>query len=67
MCREHRSHRYHDHFMGPFMNSWGCAPYEQSKETKIKGLEAIKSRLKDHITHIDKKIAELEKGDAQEA
>ena len=55
--------------MGPFMHSMGCdcAPYGQSKETKIKSLEAIKSRLEDNIKHIDEKIADLQKGDAQEA
>ena len=55
--------------MGPFMHSMGCdcAPYEQSKETKVKSLEAFKSRLEDHIKHIDEKIADIQKGDAQEA
>ncbi|MHA3963295.1 MAG: hypothetical protein AM325_007115 [Candidatus Thorarchaeota archaeon SMTZ1-45] len=67
MCGEHRGHRYHGHFTGPFMHSWGCAPYEQSRETKIKSLEAFKSKLEDHIKHIDEKIAELEKENAQEA
>jgi hypothetical protein len=67
LCREHSGHGYPGHFMGPFMHSFGCAPYEQSKETKIKSLEAFKSRLQDHLKHIDEQIAELEKGDAQEA
>ena len=67
MCREHRSHGHYGYFMGPFMSSCGCASFEQSKETKIKSLEAFKSRLEDHIKHIDEKISELEKGDAQEA
>jgi uncharacterized coiled-coil protein SlyX len=53
--------------MGPFMHSFGCAPYEQSKETRIKSLEAFKSRLEDHIKHIDETITELQKEDAQEA
>ena len=54
--------------MGPFMHSMGCCEsYGQSKETKIKSLEAIKSRLEDNIKHIDEKIAEIQKGDAQEA
>ncbi|MFW9833752.1 MAG: hypothetical protein ACFFEK_07145 [Candidatus Thorarchaeota archaeon] len=67
MCGERGSHRYYGHFMGPFMHSFGCAPYEQSKETKIKSLEAFKSRLEDHIKHIDETISELQKEDAQEA
>lgn len=67
MCREHGDHRYYSHFMGPFMYSFGCAPYEESKGTRIKRLEAFKSRLEDQIKHIDEKIQELEKEDAQEA
>jgi hypothetical protein len=55
--------------MGPFIYSMGCdcAPYEQSKETKVKSLEAFKSRLEDQIKQIDEKITDLQKGDAQEA
>jgi hypothetical protein len=49
------------------MYSMGCAPFEQSKETKIKSLEAFKSRLEDHIKHIDEKISEMQKEDTQEA
>ena len=41
-----------------------CEPYTGSKETKIKSLEAFKSRLEDHIKHIDEKIVELQKEDA---
>ena len=68
MCREHRGRGHYGHFMGPFMHSMGCCEsYGQSKETKIKSLEAIKSRLEDNIKHIDEKIAEIQKGDAQEA
>jgi hypothetical protein len=54
--------------MGPFMHSMcGCEPYGSSKETKIKSLEAIKSRLEDSIKHIDEKIANIQKEDTQEA
>jgi hypothetical protein len=69
MCSEHRGRGHFGHFMGPFMHSMGCGceSYEQSKETKIKSLEAFKSRLEDHIKHIDEKIAEVQKGNAQEA
>ncbi|NHI88578.1 MAG: hypothetical protein EAX87_03585 [Candidatus Thorarchaeota archaeon] len=67
MCREHRGHGNLGYFMGPFMYSMGCAPFEQSKETKIKSLEAFKSRLEDHIKHIDEKIEEMQKEDTQEA
>jgi hypothetical protein len=39
-----------------------CGPgYEPSKEARIKGLEAMKARLEDHIKHIDERISDLEK------
>ncbi len=37
----------------------GCVP-EPSKETRVKQLEAAKSRLEDHIKHIEETIKELE-------
>ena len=71
MCNQHGS----SHFM-PFMFKGmrhgmidmmcGCAG-GQSKETRIKQLEALKSQLQDHINHIDSKIAELEKEEKVEA
>ena len=39
-----------------------CYPMmEPSKETQIKSLEAMKSKLEDYLKHIDERIAELEK------
>ncbi len=68
MCGEHRSRGHFGHFMGPFMHSMcGCEPFGSSKETKIKSLEAIKSRLEDSIKHIDEKIVEIQKGESQMA
>jgi len=47
----------------------GCSPEHDglSKETRVKYLEAMKSKLEDRIKHIDKKIDKIQKGDAQEA
>jgi hypothetical protein len=46
---------------GPMMMNCGCGCHEgQSKETRIKQLEALKSQLQDHIGKIDSKITELE-------
>ena len=48
--------------MGPFMHHMCCGEgYEPSKESQIKGLEAMKARLEDYIKHIDKQISSLEK------
>ncbi|MHA1908261.1 MAG: hypothetical protein ACW98Y_13260 [Candidatus Thorarchaeota archaeon] len=42
-------------------SSCGCGCYsDQSKETRVKQLEALKSQLQDHINRIDSKITELE-------
>ena len=57
MCDGH-GHRGFGFFMGPMMQGF-CGP-ELSKETRIKQLEAFKSKLEDHIKHIDETIKELE-------
>ncbi len=57
MCDGHYS-RGLGFFLGPMMHGM-CGP-ELSKETKIKQLEAFKSKLEDHIKHIDETIKELE-------
>ncbi|MFW9848395.1 MAG: hypothetical protein ACFFF4_04600 [Candidatus Thorarchaeota archaeon] len=44
-----------------------CSPGDQSKETRIKQLEALKSQLQDHINSIDEKINELETAEKVEA
>ncbi len=48
-------------FMRFAMRSIGCHPFEVSKETKTKSLEAMKSRLEDFIKEIDQQIEELQK------
>ena len=46
----------------------GCGCYsDQSKETRVKQLEALKSQLQDHINKIDSKITELETEEKAEA
>ncbi len=69
MCGEHRGHGYGHYFMGPRFHNTCCSPEHAdiSKETKMKYLEAMKSKLEDRIKHIDQKIDEIQKGDAQEA
>ena len=73
MCDQHGS----NHFI-PFMfrgmhHSPGkmgmmcCTSSGQSKETRIKQLEALKSQLQDHINGIDVKISELESEEKVEA
>lgn len=65
-------------FMGPFIfrgmhghrkrgGMMCCPPFEQSKETTIKQLEAMKSHLEDYITQIDKQIEELQIEEKEEA
>jgi hypothetical protein len=68
MCNEHRGHGY-GHFMGPRSHYMCCSPEHDglSKETRVKYLEAMKSKLEDRINHIDQKIEKIQKGDAQEA
>jgi hypothetical protein len=38
-----------------------------SKETRVKSLEAMKSKLEDRIKHIDEDIEKTKKEDAKEA
>ncbi|MFX1483764.1 MAG: hypothetical protein ACFFCP_11330 [Promethearchaeota archaeon] len=68
VCDEHRGHGF-GCFMGPrFFGMCGPSGHEgMSKETEIKYLEALKSRLEDRIKHIDQKIDEMHKGAGQEA
>ncbi len=77
MCDSHEGHR----FAGPLVfRSMGmhpgrrmeamygcCSPFEQSKETTIKQLEAMKSHLQDRIGQIDKEIKELQTEEKEEA
>ena len=44
-----------------FMMMGECCDDHESKETKIKQLEAHKSHLQDRIGYIDQRIAELQK------
>ncbi len=44
-----------------FFSSMCCESDMTSKATRIKSLEAKKSRLEDFIRHIDEKIADLQK------
>ena len=55
-------------FMGPFhmIQSMCCHGFEQSKESKIKGLEAVKARIEDYLKHIDERIAEIQKAEGEE-
>ena len=65
MCDSHQPHmrRRHGYGMHPrhFMMMGECCDDNESKETKIKRLEAHKSHLHDRIGHIDQRIAELQK------
>lgn len=46
----------------PFFRHMCYGPgFEPSKESQIKSLEAMKSKLKDYIQHIDGRIKEIEK------
>ena len=67
MC-DHRHRPIGFGFMGPFhmFQSMCCQPFEQSKESQIKGLEAAKARIEDYLKHIDEKIAELQKAEGEE-
>jgi len=60
MCDGHHPRGF-GFVLGPRMmhDMCGCGP-EPSKETKIKQLEAFKSKLEDHIKHIDETIQEIE-------
>ena len=55
--------------MGPHSRCMcGCTEHDGlSKETRVKYLEAVKSKLEDRIKHIDQKIEKVQKADAQEA
>jgi hypothetical protein len=53
-------HHTHMGFM-PFFRGMCYPMMEPSKETRIKSLEALKSKLEDYLKHIDERIAELEK------
>jgi hypothetical protein len=54
--------------MGQFhmIQSMCCHGFEQSKESKIKGLEAVKARIEDYLKHIDERITELQKVEGEE-
>ena len=68
MCSGHRGHGYGLHFMGPGFHHMCCSEHDGlSSDTKVKYLEAMKSKLEDRIKHIDEKIDKIQKGDAQEA
>ena len=60
MCNGHHGRGF-GFAIGPAMmqGMCGCGP-EPSKETRIKQLEAFKSRLEDHLKHIEETIKELE-------
>ena len=45
----------------PFFRAMCHPMMEPSKETQIKSLEALKSKLEDYLKHIDERIVELEK------
>ncbi|MFW9892780.1 MAG: DUF5320 domain-containing protein [Candidatus Thorarchaeota archaeon] len=68
MCDEHRGRGYGHFFMGPGFYNMCCSPKHDglSKETRIKYLEAMKSKLEDRIKHIDQRIEKIQKGEAQE-
>lgn len=61
MCGS-KEHHFAIRGMAPFMHAMCCGPgYEPSKESQIKGFEAMKAQLVDYIKHIDEKISDLEK------
>lgn len=66
MCDDRHRHMGYG-FMGPFhmFRSMCCHPFEQSKESQIKGLEAIKARIEDYLKYIDEEIAELQKEEGE--
>lgn len=73
MCDSHQPHRRRGYSYGVgmhprhFMMMGDCCNDHESKETKIKRLEAHKSHLQDQIGHIDERIAELQKpGEGEE-
>ncbi|MGY5859987.1 MAG: hypothetical protein RTU63_11510 [Candidatus Thorarchaeota archaeon] len=73
MCDSHhpRSRRGYSFGYGMhpkhFMMMGECCDDHESKDTKIKRLEAHKSHLNDRIGHIDQRIAELQKqGEGEE-
>ena len=45
----------------PFFRGMCHPMFEPSKETQIKSLEALKSKIEDYMKHIDERIKELEK------
>lgn len=59
MCGEKDHHPHMGIF--PFFRSMCYPMYEPSKETQIKSLEALKSRIEDYLKHINERIGELEK------
>jgi len=73
MCDSQRPHKRKGYSYGfgmhprHFMMMGGCCDDHESKETKIKRLEAHKSHLHDQIGHIEERIAELQKpGEGEE-
>ncbi|MFW9985687.1 MAG: hypothetical protein ACFFDJ_03890 [Candidatus Odinarchaeota archaeon] len=61
MCGS-KEHHFGFRGMAPFISHMCCGPeYEPSKESQIKGLEAMKARLEDYLKHIDERISDLEK------
>ena len=66
MCDHGQGHGFGRHGFMPFMRWMCCPPFERSKESKIKGLEAMKARLQDYLEYIDQQIEELKKPEAEE-
>jgi hypothetical protein len=58
----HHHHRPHGMCCPPFFpGGMFCMPMNESKETAIKSLEAMKAHLQDYIKSIDEQIEELQK------
>ncbi|MGQ4911355.1 MAG: hypothetical protein ACP6KW_04220 [Candidatus Thorarchaeota archaeon] len=65
MCDECRPWSYrrfggHGVHHRPFFDTGCCAPFGESKETRIKRLEALKSHLQDRLSQLDRVIKEIQ-------